>query len=107
MLEIQKLNQFYGESHTLWDVNLSLQDGSCTVLMGRNGVGKTSLLKSVMGLIAVRSGSIRFAGKELAGLPAESRPRLGIGYVPQGREIFPQPPSAGAAPCSPEALRQK
>ena len=90
MLEIQRLNQFYGESHTLWDVNLSLQDGSCTVLMGRNGVGKTSLLKSVMGLIAVRSGSICFAGKELAGLPAESRPRLGIGYVPQGREIFPQ-----------------
>ena len=90
MLEIQGLNQFYGESHTLWDVNLTLQAGSCTVLMGRNGVGKTSLLKSVMGLIAVRSGSIRFAGKELAGLPAESRPRLGIGYVPQGREIFPQ-----------------
>jgi len=90
VLQIQGLNQFYGESHTLWDVNLDLQSGSCTVLMGRNGVGKTSLLKAVMGLIPVRSGSILFDGQELAGLPAESRPRLGIGYVPQGREIFPQ-----------------
>ena len=90
MLEIQGLNQFYGESHTLWDLSLRLPPGSCTVLMGRNGVGKTTLLKAVMGLIGVVSGTIRFDGQELTGKPAESRPRLGIGYVPQGREIFPQ-----------------
>jgi urea transport system ATP-binding protein len=90
VLAVQGLNQFYGESHTLWDVGLQLAPGSCTVLMGRNGVGKTTLLKSVMGLIAVQSGSIRFDGQDLVGRPAELRPRLGIGYVPQGREIFPQ-----------------
>lgn len=90
VLEVQGLNQFYGESHTLWDVSLRLPSGTCTVLMGRNGVGKTTLLKAVMGLIAVGSGTIRFDGQELTGKPAESRPRLGIGYVPQGREIFPQ-----------------
>ena len=90
MLTVAGLNQYYGESHTLWDVDLQLDAGTCTVLMGRNGVGKTSLLKGVMGLLAVRSGTIRFDGRDLAGQPAELRPRLGIGYVPQGREIFPQ-----------------
>lgn len=90
VLEVRGINQFYGESHTLWDVSLRLPPRSCTVLMGRNGVGKTTLLRAVMGLIAVGSGTIRFDGQELTGKPAESRPRLGIGYVPQGREIFPQ-----------------
>jgi urea transport system ATP-binding protein len=89
MLEIQGLNQYYGESHTLWDVGFEIAQGSCTCLMGRNGVGKTTLLKTVMGLLPARSGNIRFAGEELAGKPAELRARLGIGYVPQGREIFP------------------
>jgi len=90
MLSVSGLNQFYGESHTLWDVDFELTPGTCTCLMGRNGVGKTTLLKAVMGLLPVRSGSIQFDGTELAGRPAEQRARIGIGYVPQGREIFPQ-----------------
>ena len=84
------MNQFYGESHTLWDVDLDVLTGTCTCLMGRNGVGKTTLLKSIMGLLPVSSGSILFEGKELADKPAELRARKGIGYVPQGREIFTQ-----------------
>ena len=84
------MNQFYGESHTLWDVDLDVLSGKCTCLMGRNGVGKTTLLKSIMGLLPVSSGSILFEGTELTGKPAELRARKGIGYVPQGREIFTQ-----------------
>ena len=90
MLNIKNLNQFYGESHTLWDVDLDVLSGTCTCLMGRNGVGKTTLLKSIMGLLPVSSGSIFFEGTELTGKPAELRARKGIGYVPQGREIFTQ-----------------
>ena len=90
MLNIKNLNQFYGESHTLWDVDLDVLPGTCTCLMGRNGVGKTTLLQSIMGLLPVRSGTIFFEGNELAGKPAELRARKGIGYVPQGREIFTQ-----------------
>jgi len=90
VLKIEKLNQFYGESHTLWDVDLDVVQGTCTCLMGRNGVGKTTLLKSIMGLLPVSAGSIFFEGNELAGKPAELRARKGIGYVPQGREIFTQ-----------------
>lgn len=90
MLSVHGLNQFYGESHTLWDVDLEVPEGGCVCLMGRNGVGKTTLLKTVMGLLPVRSGSIRFGGTELVGRAAELRARLGIGYVPQGRDIFPR-----------------
>jgi len=90
MLTINKLNQFYGESHTLWDINLEVKKGSCTCLMGRNGVGKSTLLKTVMGLLPAQSGKIDFDGTELFGCSAEQRARIGIGYVPQGREIFPQ-----------------
>jgi len=90
MLEISKVNQFYGSSHTLWDAELSIPEGGCVCLMGRNGVGKTTLLKVIMGLLPSRSGSIKFAGKEMAGVKPEKRARLGIGYVPQGREIFPR-----------------
>jgi len=90
VLKIEKLNQFYGESHTLWDVDLDVVQGTCTCLMGRNGVGKTTLLKSIMGLLPISAGSIFFEGNELAGKPAELRARKGIGYVPQGREIFTQ-----------------
>jgi len=90
VLKIKNLNQFYGESHTLWDVDLDVLSGTCTCLMGRNGVGKTTLLKSIMGLLPVSSGSIFFDGNELIGKPAELRARKGIGYVPQGREIFTQ-----------------
>lgn len=89
MLSINKLNQFYGESHTLWDVDLELESGSCTCLMGRNGVGKTTLLKTIMGLLPASSGTIRFNDTDLVKKPAELRARTGIGYVPQGREIFP------------------
>ena len=90
MLKVEKLNQLYGESHTLWDVNLDVLPGSCTCLMGRNGVGKTTLLKAIMGILPVTSGSISLEGNELADKPAELRARQGIGYVPQGREIFTQ-----------------
>ena len=90
MLKVQNLNQFYGESHTLWDVNLNVLTGSCTCLMGRNGVGKTTLLKSIMGLLPVESGSINLDGDELTNKPVELRAYKGIGYVPQGREIFTQ-----------------
>ena len=90
MLKVQKLNQFYGESHTLWDVNLNVLPGTCTCLMGRNGVGKTTLLKAIMGLLPITSGSIEFEDCDLANQPAEKRAHQGIGYVPQGREIFTQ-----------------
>lgn len=90
MLRVEALNQFYGESHTLWDAELSIPQGSCTCLMGRNGVGKTTLLKTLMGLLPARSGKMIFAEEDIAPKPAEYRARAGIGYVPQGREIFPQ-----------------
>jgi urea transport system ATP-binding protein len=90
MLTAEKVNQYYGESHILWDAELDLQPGALTCLMGRNGVGKTTLLKVLMGLLPARSGSLKFQGQELLGKAAEARARLGIGYVPQGREIFPQ-----------------
>lgn len=90
MLRLQGVNQFYRESHTLWDLDLEVPEGSCTCLMGRNGVGKTTTLKCIMGLLPIRSGEIHFAGEPLANRPAEMRARLGIGYVPQGREIFPR-----------------
>lgn len=89
MLKIDQLNQFYGESHTLWDLNLHVPEGEVTVLMGRNGVGKTTLLQCIMGLLKVRSGEMTYQGQSLAGVDAEKRANLGIGYVPQGRQIFP------------------
>src|SRR4051812_42616620 len=88
VLEVAGVNQFYGSSHTLWDATLQVPEGGCVCLMGRNGVGKTTLLKVIMGLLPATSGSIKFLGTELVGTPAERRARLGIGYVPQGREIF-------------------
>ena len=90
MIQIKGLNQFYGGSHTLWDVDLDVQRQSRTCLMGRNGMGKTTLLKCVMGVLPAASGNIRFEDRDLRALPAEARAPLGIGYVPQGREIFPQ-----------------
>ena len=90
LLSIKGLNQSYGGSHTLWDIDLDVQPGSRMCLMGRNGMGKTTLLKCVMGLIPVTSGEITFAGTDLRTIPVEGRARLAIGYVPQGREIFPQ-----------------
>lgn len=89
MLKVEKLNQFYSESHTLWDVDLELEDAKCNCLMGRNGVGKTTLLNCIMGLQSVRSGSIIYKGTDIVKVNAEKRASLGIGYVPQGRQIFP------------------
>ena len=90
MLEVRDVNQYYGESHTLWDLHLTVPDGGCTCLMGRNGVGKTTLLKAVMGLLPMRSGRIQLGASDLSSRKPEVRARLGVGYVPQGREIFPQ-----------------
>ncbi|PSJ41195.1 urea ABC transporter ATP-binding subunit UrtE [Zobellella endophytica] len=90
MLTVDKLNQFYGESHTLWDLSLDIPRGRCTCVMGRNGVGKTTLLKCIMGEVAAKSGSIRLDdGTELTKKRLEDRSRLRLGYVPQGRQIFP------------------
>ncbi|WP_253443655.1 urea ABC transporter ATP-binding subunit UrtE [Halomonas sp. Y3] len=90
MLRIDKLNQYYGESHTLWDLDLEVPAGECTCVMGRNGVGKTTLMKAIMGEVTVASGSLRYADDvELTRRRVEERSRLGIGYVPQGRQIFP------------------
>jgi len=89
MLTVNGLNQYYGESHTLWDLDLTVPEGQCTCLMGRNGVGKTTLLQCVMGLLPIKSGEIHFAGERLERKIAERRAPLGIGYVPQGRQIFP------------------
>jgi urea transport system ATP-binding protein len=89
-LTLKSIEQFYGESHTLWDVGFTLPEGKCTCLMGRNGVGKTTLLKTIMGLVPAASGSVRYAGAELVGKRPGTRAKLGIGYVPQGREIFGQ-----------------
>jgi urea transport system ATP-binding protein len=90
LLTVKALNQSYGGSHTLWDVELTVPAGSRTCLMGRNGMGKTTLLKCIMGLLPTTSGEMTFGGTDLLKLTAEGRARLGIGYVPQGREIFPQ-----------------
>ncbi|WP_404472111.1 urea ABC transporter ATP-binding subunit UrtE [Vreelandella venusta] len=93
MLAIEKLNQFYGESHTLWDLDLDVPEGQCTCVMGRNGVGKTTLMKAIMGEVAVKSGQLRYQGDgseiELTKKAVEARSRMGIGFVPQGRQIFP------------------
>src|SRR5258705_9785973 len=90
LLAVKALNQFYGGSHTLWDVDLAVSAGSRMCLMGRNGMGKTTLLKCIMGLQSTSSGAITFDGNDLVNCSAEQRARLGIGYVPQGREIFSQ-----------------
>ena len=90
MLNIKDINQYYGESHTLCDVNLNVAAGNCVCLMGRNGVGKTTLLKTLMGLVKPLSGAIEFENNNIVARTAETRARIGIGYVPQGREIFAQ-----------------
>jgi urea transport system ATP-binding protein len=90
MLSLTHVNQFYGGSHTLWDLDMTVPKGSCTCLMGRNGMGKTTLLKCIMGLLPLATGELTFDGRDLRASAAEARARLGIGYVPQGREIFSQ-----------------
>ena len=89
MLDIKNLNQFYGQSHTLWDLSLHVNKGECLCVMGRNGVGKTTLMDTIMGQHPLASGSIILDGQDITKLPVEDHGRVGIGYVPQGRQIFP------------------
>jgi urea transport system ATP-binding protein len=88
ILNIQQVNQYYGGSHILRDVSLKAEPGKVTVLLGRNGVGKTTLLKSLMGLVPIRTGNIVFNGASIEAATPYERARAGIGFVPQGREIF-------------------
>jgi urea transport system ATP-binding protein len=88
MLKISNIHQYYGGSHILRDVSLEAKPGEVTVVLGRNGVGKTTLLKSLMGLVPIQSGSISFEGRDIHRLTPYERARAGIGFVPQGREIF-------------------
>ena len=90
MLNIKNLNAYYGESIILKDVNLSVPDKQIVCLIGRNGVGKTTLLKSIMGLVSTPTGSIQLGDNEIINKPTYYRAQMGIGYVPQGRDIFPQ-----------------
>ena len=88
MLEVQDLNQFYGGSHILRDLAFEARMGEVTVVLGRNGVGKTTLLKSLMGVVPLKAGSVKLAGVDLTRAAPYERVRAGVGYVPQGREIF-------------------
>ena len=88
MLNVKNINQYYGGSHILRDVSLQCSLGKVTVLLGRNGVGKTTLLKSLMGLVPIKTGSIELDGKPIQGFTPYERARAGVGFVPQGREIF-------------------
>jgi urea transport system ATP-binding protein len=90
MLSVSGINQYYGGSHILRDVAFDVPARGCTALLGRNGVGKTTLLKCLMGLLPVRSGEIALDGARISDLPPYARAALGIGYVPQGRDIFPR-----------------
>ena len=90
MLTVQGMNQYYGGSHTVRAVSFEVDDGGCMALLGRNGVGKTTLLKCLMGLLGVRSGKIVFDGVDITKATPYRRAALGLGYVPQGREIFPR-----------------
>ena len=88
MLTVEGVNQYYGGSHILRSVSLQVEAGACTVVLGRNGVGKTTLLKTIMGLVPIASGAVRLEGADMTKLPPYRRAAMGIGYVPQGREIF-------------------
>jgi len=88
MLEVNTINQYYGGSHILRDVSLTAPVGECSVVLGRNGVGKTTLLKCLMGVLPIKSGQILLDGKDISKLSPENRVREGMAYVPQGRDIF-------------------
>lgn len=90
MLEVESLNQYYGGSHILRDVAMTVPEGQLTVLLGRNGVGKSTLLRCLMGVTPLRTGTIRWRGAALERLPTHARVAAGLGYVPQGRDIFPR-----------------
>ena len=88
MLSVHGLDQYYGGSHTLRGIDLEVPAGTCTALLGRNGVGKTTLLRCLIGELPVRSGSVQLGGEDVTRLPSYQRARRGMGYVPQGRDIF-------------------
>lgn len=88
MIEVNQINQYYGSSHTLRDVSFSVPKGAVTTVLGRNGVGKTTLLKCLMGVVSSKSGSVMLDGRDITSETPFNRAKLGIGYVPQGREIF-------------------
>jgi urea transport system ATP-binding protein len=90
MLRVEKLNHYYGSSHTLSDLSFEIPAGTCTAVLGRNGVGKSTLLKCLMGVLRIQSGKIAFEDRDITSAAPHVRARLGIGYVPQGREIFPR-----------------
>ena len=90
MLNVDSLHQAYGGSHILRGLSFAVETGKVTALLGRNGVGKTTLLKALMGVVKTREGRITFDGRDITHLPPHERVRAGIGYVPQGREIFPR-----------------
>ena len=89
LLKLKRISTAYGQSQVLWDIDLDVPRGGALALIGRNGVGKTTLLKSIVGVLPLTSGSILFDGKDVTGQRAFERARAGIGYVPQGRHIFP------------------
>jgi urea transport system ATP-binding protein len=90
MLRLRNVHQYYGGSHILRDVGFDVASGQCTALLGRNGVGKSTLLRCIVGLLPIRTGTIELDGVDVAALPPHARASLGVGYVPQGREIFPR-----------------
>jgi branched-chain amino acid transport system ATP-binding protein len=116
MLSVDRLHAFYGRAHILFDIGLAVAKGESVALLGRNGAGKSTTLKSIMGLLRPRSGEIRFDGRPIAGLPPFAISRLGIGYVPEDRRIFTrltvlenlevgrQPPRPGAPEWTLEKL---
>ena len=89
LLAVEALQTFYGKSHVLRDVSFAVPGGGITVLLGRNGAGKTTTLRSIMGLTPPRAGAVRFKGRDITGQPPHRVFRLGVGYVPEGRQIFP------------------
>ncbi|OZI67283.1 urea ABC transporter ATP-binding subunit UrtE [Bordetella genomosp. 11] len=88
MLDVQAINQYYGGSHTLRGVSLDVKQGECLALLGRNGVGKTTLLKCLMGVLPLASGKVLFDGQDISRMPPHRRAAMGMAYVPQGRDIF-------------------
>lgn len=107
MIKVSGLNQRYGGSQILWDVDMHIPQGSRTCIMGRNGVGKTTLLKCLMGMLPSASGSIHINGEDLSRSSIERRPNIGVGYVPQGRHIFGQLTVEENLKVSLNCLRQK
>jgi len=90
LLQLEKVASAYGQSKVLWDIDMAVEQGSAIALIGRNGVGKTTLLNTIVGVQKLTGGRIMFQGKDVSAVPAHGRARAGIGYVPQGRHVFPQ-----------------